>query len=82
VEASYTFFKLSSLAITGKLMTWLAAFQQNRSQCVAIENVFSNVSYVIIGVPQRSVLGPVLFLVFKNDIDVVCHTFSYEVVCR
>ena len=65
-------FKLSSLGITGKLLAWLAAFLHNRSQCVAIENVFSSVSSVISGVPQGSVLGPVLFLVFIYDIDVIC----------
>jgi ribonuclease P/MRP protein subunit RPP40 len=66
-------FKLSSLGITGKLLAWLAAFLHNRNQCVAIENTFSSVSSVISGVPQGSVLGPVLFLVFINDIDVICH---------
>jgi ribonuclease P/MRP protein subunit RPP40 len=66
-------FKLSSLGITGKLLAWLAAFLHNRNQCVAIENIFSSVSSVISGVPQGSVLGPVLFLVFINDIDVICH---------
>lgn len=65
-------FKLSSLGIAGKLLAWLTAFLHNRSQCVAIENVFSSVSSVISGVPQGSVLGPVLFLVFINDIDVIC----------
>ena len=44
-------FKLASLGITGKLLAWLAAFLHNRSQCVAIENVFSSVSSVISGVP-------------------------------
>ena len=42
-------FKLSSLGITGKLLAWLAAFLHNRNQCVAIENVYSNVSDVLRG---------------------------------
>jgi low affinity Fe/Cu permease len=66
-------FKLSSLGITGKLLAWLSVFLRNRSQCVVIENVFSSVSDVISGVPQGSVLGPVLFLVYMNDIDDICH---------
>ena len=65
-------FKLSKYGISGKLLAWLKAFLTNRKQFVVVDNCRSESCYVKSGVPQGTVLGPVLFIVYINDmIEVV-----------
>jgi hypothetical protein len=59
--------KLENYGITGKLLYWISSFVQDRYQCVVIENCFSSVAKVISGVPQSSVLGPIIFIIFINN---------------
>ena len=65
-------FKLQNCGISGRLLSWLSSFIHGRSQCVVLENCFSSSRYVLSGVPQGSVLGPILFLVFINDVASIC----------
>ena len=60
--------KLSAYGICGKLLLWISAFLYSRLQCVVVENTRSQWCSVISGVPQGSVLGPVLFEIYRNDI--------------
>lgn len=62
-------YKLHSLGIGGKIGMWLFSFLTNRVQRVLVNGTSSSMSTVISGVPQGTVLGPVLFLVHITDIN-------------
>ena len=71
--------KLRDMGISEILTNWISGYLSNRRMCTKYNDYTSDTKSLICGVPQGSVVGPILFLCYVNDITNVCFDASVKI---
>ena len=73
VDSSILLDKLELYGFRGNALSWLHSYLDGRQQQVYVDGVLSDPLEVEVGLPQGSILGPLLYIIFTNDLPEVVH---------
>ena len=68
--------KLKYYGLSGNSFKLMKSYLSNRKQYVIFNDICSDLSSIKTGVPQGSILGPLLFIIYLNDFSNVCNVFN------
>ena len=77
IDHNILLYKLKHYGFRGVVYEWFVSYLENRKQYVSFKNNKSDLMNIICGVPQGSILGPLLFILYVNDIVNTSHVFNF-----
>ena len=77
LQYNQLFTKLDSLGFQNRTIRWFKSYLSGRKQCTDFMGEVSEQLDVKLGVPQGSILGPILFLIYVNDINSSCRSANF-----
>ena len=79
IDHEILLYKLSHYGIKDTALSWFKSYLSNRTQYVQYKDIASTELTITTGVPQGSILGPLLFIIYINDISKVTNKFQFTI---
>ena len=65
--------------ITGTPLQWIKSYLHQRSYCIKVGKTFSEGVILLFGVPQGSILGPLLFILYISEIELIAKQYGFKI---